>query len=264
MSDEYERWLISRQSTFSPSADAIVKLIAKLREEKWLVTPGAPELARMAWKGAREPFGPKTGAYAIKRVENTFGEGRDAIQARLAASTESVPATLDAEWLKHPSREDLNLVFWVSTESPLLKYPLTRRPDGPVSYKLELHRAHDFVYPVSDAIDDLDTECRCGNELAFDWDPDEWVNPFGATGGIFTECDECSRSFDPTKLTAAVRNPWGGTEKEVRGGAAYRFALKIDCQSRFVADPTLAFAPELVALLEKEFGRDFYEVGSLY
>jgi hypothetical protein len=261
---EYERWLIARGNVFSPSAEAIAKLVDKLRAEKWIVDPASPELASLEFKGAREALGQKTGAYAIKRIDNTFGDDRDALRAKIAASTESVPAALDKAWLSDPARENLNLVWWVSAAAPTLKYPLTRRPDGPVSYRFEIHRAHDFVYPISDSIDALDTECRCGNDLAFDWDDDEVVNPFGATSGIYTECDECSRTFDPAQITATITNPFDEKESEVRGGAAYRFAIKIDCRDKFVKDPALAFAPELVALLEKEFNRSFYEVGSVY
>jgi len=262
MGVEYERWLVARGNAFSPGAEAIVKLVAKLRAEGWVVDPASPDLAKLELRGPREQRGQKTGAYAIRRIENTFGPGRDGLFARLAASTESVPAALDAEWLNDPAREDMNLVWSVSTAEPFLKYPLTRRPEGPVSYRLEVHRAADFVYPISETIDPLPCECRCGNDLSFDWDPSEFENPFGATSGIWTACGECSRTYDPSKESANVTNPFDGSEEEVPGGCAYRFAIKIDCGKSFVPDPKLAFAPELVTLVEKEFGRDFYEVGS--
>jgi len=264
MSTEYERWLIARGNVFNPSPDAIVKLIDKLRAAKWIVDPASPDLAKLEFRGAREQLGQKSGAYAIKRVANTFGNDREGLFAKIAASTESLPAALDPEWLKDASRRDLNLVWWVSSEAPVVKYPLTRRPDGPVRYRFEIHRAWDFVYPISETIDPLPCECRCGNDLSFEWDADEWENPFGATGGIFTECDACSRTFDPAQVTADIKNPFDGSEEPVRGGCAYRFAIKIDCKERFVQDPSLAFAPELVALVEEEFGRSFYQVGSVY
>jgi hypothetical protein len=263
MSVEYERWLIARGNVFSPGADAIVKLVAKLRAERWVVDPASPDLAKLEFRGLREQRGQKTGAFAVRRIENTFGAGRDGLLAKIAASTESVPAALDAEWLNEPSREDLNLVWSVSSAAPLLKYPLTRRPDGPVSYRFEVHRAADFVYPISDNIDPLPCECRCGNDLSFDWDPAEVENPFGATSGIWTACGECSRTFDPSKEVASVANPFDGSAEDVTGGCAYRFAIKISCGESFVRDAKLAFSPELVALVEKEFGRAFYEVGSV-
>ena len=178
MGVEYERWLIARGNVFSPSADAIAKLVAKLRAETWIVDPASPDLATFDFRGAREQHGQKTGAYAVERIENTFGKDRDGLLARIAASTESVPAELDAAWLNAPAREDLDLVWWTSAEKPSLRYPLTRRPDGRVSYRFEIHRAANFVYPVSETIDPLPSECRCGNDLSFDWDPSDFENPF--------------------------------------------------------------------------------------
>jgi hypothetical protein len=261
---EYERWLIARGNVFSPSAEAIVGLVAKLRAERWLVTPGAPDLATFQFRGRREQHGQKTGAFAVRRVENTFGDGRDAVLAKIDASTESVPSAMDAAWLKDPAREDLNLVWLVSAESTTLRYPLTRRPEGTVHYRFEIHRAADFVYPISETIDPLSCECRCGNDLSFEWDPAEYENPFGATSGITTSCTDCSRTFDPSKETARVANPFDGSEDEVAGGAAYRFAIKVDCGKNVVRAADLAFAPELVELVSKEFGRSFYQVGSAY
>jgi len=264
MGVEYERWLIAKGNVFSPSAESIVKLVAKLRAEGWLARPGSPELGNLQFRGRREQLGHETGAFAIKRVENTFGDTRDSLFAKIAASTESVPAAIDPDWLEDPSREDLNLVWLISAESTTLKYPLTRRPDGPVHYRFEIHRAADFVYPISETIDPLPTECRCGNDLAFEWDTAEYVNPFGATSGIVTACADCSCTFDPAKGTATVKNPFDDSEDDVPGGAAYRFAIKIDCGKSFVGGADLAFAPGLVELVSAEFGRSFYEIGSVY
>jgi hypothetical protein len=264
MGTEYERWLIARGNVFSPSAEGVVKLIAKLREEGWLPRPGSPELAQLQFRGRREQYGQSTGAFAVRRIENTFGEGREALFAKIAASTESVPVSMDAAWLKDPAREDVNLVWLVSAEATSLKYPLTRRPDGPTHYRFELHLAADFVYPISETIDALATDCRCGNDLSFEWDPEEYENPFGATSGITTACTDCSRTFDPAAVSATVKNPFDESEEDLPGGAAYRFALKIDCGKSFVRAPDLAFSPELVELVGQEFGRSFYEVGSVY
>jgi hypothetical protein len=264
MGVEYERWLIARGNVFSPGADAVLKLIAKLRAELWNIDPASPDLAKLELRGAREQRGQQTGAYAIRRIDNTFGAGRDGLLAKIAASTESVPAGLDREWLNDPEREDINLVWSVSTTEPVLKYPLTQRPPGAVSYRFEIHRAADFVYPISDTIDPLACECRCGNDVSFEWEPAEIENPFGATTGIWTACGECSCTFDPSKDSASVRNPFDDSEDDVAGGCAYRFAIKVDCGKSFVRDARLAFAPELVALVSEEFGRDFYEVGSVY
>jgi len=262
MSVEYERWLLPRGSVFLPSGVAVAKLVERLRKEKWIPDPASPDFARLRFKGTAAKLAAKTGGYAVKSVANTFG---DDLVAKLAASTEAQPAAITGAWLDDPVRGELRLVWPIDGDDPLpVRYPLSRKPESALKYAIEVHRAPEYVYPFSDTIDSIPTLCACGEDLAFEWDEDDVVPPFGASTGIFAECDKCSRTFDPAKQTATVTNPFDGTEEDVRGGAAYRFALKVDCGACFVEDPRLAFAPELVALVEEEFGRSFFEVGSTY
>ena len=237
MTATYERWLIAKGAAFSPAAASVVGLVEKLKKEGWL---------------------PAAGGHAIRTVENTFG---DDAKARRAAGREPLPAALTADWLEDPDREELRLVWPVAAGST--KYPLTRRPAGEAPFALELHRSADYVYPLAPSIDALPTTCPCGEDLGFQWDEDEVVPAFLDSGGIFAECEACSRTFDPGKRSAAIADPFGGEGDQVMGGAAYRFALKVDCGAAYVADPSLGFARELVALVEGEFGRDFFEVAAL-
>ena len=258
MGAHYERWLITKGNVFSPAAASIAKLVDRLRKEKWVIDPQSPDLAKLRFEGAREQRAKTTGGYAVKTVENRFGGD---VAATLAATTDELPAALTAACIDDPGREELRLVWPVRGDAPLpVKYPLSRVPEGAVSYALEIHRADEYVYPTSDSIGAVPCTCKCGEDLAFEWDEDELVPAFAASSGIFTECEECSNTFDPSKGSATITRPFDHKSEEVRGGAAYRFALKIDCGACFVADPALAFAPELVALLEAEFGRTFYEV----
>lgn len=262
MAVAYERWLIARGNAFSPAAASVVKLVERLRKEKWLVEPTPPELAKLHFEGKRESLAKATGAYAVKTVENRFGND---VNAKIAATTEPLPAALTAEWLDDSTREELRLVWPVSSEAPLpLQYPLSITPAGKVRYALEVHRADEYVYPTADAIGPVPTICRCGEDQAFEWDDEELVPTFGASSGIFAECEECSRTFEPSKGNAVITNPFDGSTAEVPGGAAYRFALKVDCGTSFAPDAKLAFNPLLVALVENEFGRQFYEVGCTY
>jgi hypothetical protein len=239
MGVEYERWLIARGSVFQPSAAAVAKLVQRLRAESWI-----PQ-----------------GGHAVRTVENDFG---DDLAAQAKACTERQPPAITAEWLDDPDREELRLVWHVEADpSSAIHYPLAPRPHGRVTYDLELHRCHEYVYPVSESIDAVPTTCACGEDLGFHWDEDEVVPAFGDSSGIFAECEACSRTFDPSSGAATVRNPFDGSSEQVRGGAAYRFALKVACGTCFVKDPALAFAPALVALLEDEFGRSFWQFGSL-
>ena len=252
----YERWLVARGNVFLPSAATVAKVIERLRAERWVVDPSSDDLAKLRFTGAREERAQATGGYAAKTVENSFGDDRN---AKIAASTEPLPKTITTEWLADDDREEIRLVWPVTSDDPPVRYPLSRAPDGKATWALELHRAPEYVYPVAKNIGPIPTECRCSEDLSFEWDEDEVVPAFESSTGIFAECDECSRTFDPSKGSATIKNPFDGSKDTVPGGCAYRFALKVVCPE-YVEDPALAFAPELVALVEKEFGRSFYEV----
>ncbi len=251
----HQRWLVAKGNYFSPSAAAIAKLVDRLRAEGWIVDPKAAATSKLRFVGAREEHARSTGGYVAQTVAREPGKAGP-------VNVAPQPAALTASWLDDPDREELRLVWPVDGDDPLpVKYPLSHRPEGRVRYALELHRAHDYVYPTSDTIGAVATVCRCGEDLAFDWDEDELVPAFESSSGIYAECAACSRTFDPSVGTASIANPFDGKRQDVRGGAAYRFALKVDCTS-FVPDPGLGFAGELVALIEGEFGRDFYQFGS--
>jgi hypothetical protein len=263
MGVEYERWLIAKGNVFSPAAASIVKLVERLRKEGWIPAPQSAELAKLRFEGKREQRAKVTGGYAVKTVENTFGSD---LAKKIAATTEEMPAALTREWLEDPSREELRLVWPISGDAPLpVKYPLSCTPEtASIAYTFEIHRADEYVYPIAETIGPVPSTCKCGEDLSFEWDDEELVPAFGAATGIFTECEACSNTFDPSKGEAVITNPFDGSEAEVRGGVAYRFALKVGCGKSFVEDPKLAFHPDLVALVESEFGRQFYEVGCTF
>jgi hypothetical protein len=259
---EYRRWLIAKGNVFLPSVAAVAKLVEKLRKERWIADPKSPDFARLRFEGKRVDRAKASGGYAVHTIENTYGKD---LGAKIAASTEPLPAALDAEWLDHPDREEIRLVWpvdVVSGDAPV-KYPFDRKPDGAVRWALEVHRAPEYVVPISDSFETIETTCACGEDLAFEWDDEEVVPAFGASTGIFAECEECSRTFDPSKRSAKITNPLDETSKELPGGAAYRFAVEVSTWQSSALDVATAFAPELVALVEAEFGRSFYQVGSI-
>ncbi len=268
MSVEYARWLVAKSSYFLPEAPSIASFIEALRAGKWIADPATGDLTLLRFEGLRAEFAKVTGGYAIRTVDHTFGEN---VRAKLSATTESTPLVLTKEWLDHAEREELRLVWPVAPKAarPVL-YPLFPEPSDAActaaTYTLEVHRALEYVVPMTDLFESIPTLCACGEELAFEWDDEELVPAFSDSTGIFAECEACSRTFDPTKGAARLGNPFDETTDEVRGGAAYRFALKVNLvsTSSLSAGPKLTFAPELVALVEKHFGRTFHEFGAAY
>jgi hypothetical protein len=262
MGDAYARWLIAKGSVFFPSSAGIAKLVERLRKEKWIPDPASPDFSRLEYASPADKLAASTGGYAVHTVEY---DGSPDFAARMAASHEALPRSVTADWLDDPDREELRIVWPVHAGDPLpVRYPLTRRPGGAASYALELHRSADYVVPVADEVGPLASRCACGDDLAFGWDEDEVIPAFEGCSGIFAECEACSRTFDPAKGAATITDPFDGSKREFRGGAAHRFALRVDCGASFVKDASVAFAPELVALVQEEFGRDFLELGTVY
>ncbi len=240
MGAHYARWLIARGNSFAPAAVSVIKLVDKLKKEGWL---------------------PETGGLAVTTIENTFGTD---LAAKRAASTEKQPDPLTKDFLDDEDREELRLVWPAGEPGSIVRYPLSQKPEGRATYTLEVHRSAEYVYPTARNIGMVPTICNCKEDLSFEWDEEELVPAFGTATGIFAECEACSRTFEPSKGSAVIANPFDKTlTEEVRGGAAYRFALVVDCGESFVEDAKLVFAPDLVALVTAEFGRELFEVGAL-
>ena len=263
MGTEYRRWLIPKGNVFCPSGAGIAKLVLKLRAEKWIVDPASASFSMLRFDGA--PLAAKSGGFSKRAIDV-------ATPRNAAAGWAPTPHPHAAEWIDHPDRADLTLRWPVHPKEgwqwgpTSVHHPLTPMEGAPAphAYDLEIHRGEDFIYPLSECIDAIDTTCTCGEDLAFEWDDDEIHSPFGGATGIFTECSECSRTFDPARALADMTDPLTGKKTSVRGGAAYRFALVVDCGKHFPPDgPMPAFHPELKALVETEFGRDFYEIGAI-
>ena len=234
----YERWLVARGNVFLPSAATVAKLIERLRAERWIVDPASGDLGKLRFGGGREERAKATGGYAVKTVENAFG---DDVEAKMAASTEALPASITAEWLADEDREEVRLVWPASGDEPLpVKYPLSHKPDGDVRWALELHRAPEYVYPVAPGIGALATECRCSEDLSFEWDEEEVVAAFERSSGIFAECDECSRTFNPSTGSASNQEPIrrneghgpGRRRISLRAQGRLRRALRRGCGAR--------------------------------
>jgi hypothetical protein len=256
----YRRWLIPKGNQFRPGAAKVADLVTRLRKEKWIAD--AATLPKLRF--APSSLAAKTGGMAIRTVDKKPGD--DARTMHLAQA-DPQPWELTAEWLDAPEHEDLRLVWPVDLgEDGVLKYPLSLVPGREKGQgwelTVEVHWSSDYVYPVSENIGLIPTVCSCGEDLAFEWDEEEVVPAFTESTGIFATCEACCRTFEPGRGTATLTPPFGAAPSELRGGAAYRFAIALTSRA-YAEDPALAFHRDLVALVEDEFGREFFELGSL-
>jgi hypothetical protein len=144
-----------------------------------------------------------------------------------------------------------------------LRYPFASRraPDPEAYYEIQIHLAAQYVHHASEIIDPLAaTSCACGGHLEF-----EPLEDLFYASRLHLACPGCGEPFDPSALATTIRDPWTGEESTLLGGAAYRFALVIDCgKSLPEADGAFRLEPALPQLLSARLGRQFVDTRDLY
>lgn len=251
MGVEYKRYLIPRPNTFRPAPDVAWALISALRNDGWLLAPDSPSLANLQ-------FASKKGYELAKQTGHYIHSGPF-----------SYSANDDLEnLLKSSANQDLNVVWPIeSLTKSGLKYPLIPQPfktpqeADDCYYELEMHFGKDFIYQYSEVIHPFDPAptCKCGNQL--EYFPEDDDDPFYCSR-LSRMCAKCGNPFDPTELEAEGRDGWTGKPFSIKGGAAYRFALVVDCGKFFGKDHVID--PQLKRLVEEVLHVHTYEVPDFY
>jgi hypothetical protein len=246
MGVEYRCYLIPRPNTFRPSPDAALALVAALSDDGWVLGPHHPALAQL-------PFAQSV-LYKPAKEHGYF--------ARTVGSRESFAAPLP-DLLDNFADRDLMVVWPVeSLLASGLHYPLEPLPfDDPADaadcyYQVQFHFGHDFIYHMSEVIDPFEPPptCLCGHALEYQ---PESPDPFYTTR-LAARCPRCGSAFGPTQLVATGRDGWTGAPQRIQGGAAYRFALVIDCGKFFGRRHRIH--RRLKNLVEQVLGIQTYEV----
>lgn len=252
MGIEYRRYLIPRPNTFRPRPEAALALVTALRHDGWLLGPDHPALAQLPFKQSR--------LYTPAQGHGYF--------ALSVGSRESFMAPLPELFDNYAAR-DLMVVWPVeSLRTSGLRYPLEPLPFAdPVAaaycyYEVQFHFGRDFIYHMSEVIDPFDPSptCRCGYSVECEPESDE--DPFYSSR-LAARCPRCGAAFDPTQLVATGRDGWTGSAMRVQGGAAYRFAVVLDC-GKFFGRRQHRFHPRLKSLIERTLGIETYEVADFY
>ena len=97
-----------------------------------------------------------------------------------------MPKDVTSEWLDDPDREEVRLVWPVAGGAGAKRYPLTVKPEGDAPYAFEIHRAGEYVVPITKSIAPLPTVCNCKEDISFEWDPEEVVPAFPRATGFFS------------------------------------------------------------------------------
>lgn len=256
MGVEYCHYLIPRPNSFRPTAEQLLELIGEWEKDHWIAAPGTDAFKKLVAIESR----------LYESPQYNWAQLRLPQQSRKIRMPAAIPYPITVEWLKEQLTGESRFEFPVEHADQIgLQYPLENYsgiPDDPY-YEIEIHLSHDYVHHSSECIEPVPTRCRCGEEL--EYYPDDDADVFFASR-IRTQCPKCSRAFDPSKCFVSCRDGFTGDWSELQGGAAYRFAIVIDCGKCFPRpfEPPLVVSPRLLDLCQRVLKTDFYQVGDFY
>ncbi|QEL14164.1 hypothetical protein [Limnoglobus roseus] len=252
MGVEHRCYLIPKPGTFRPRPDTALALVAALRDDGWVLAPDHAALAKLSFASST--------LYKRARRHGYF--------TRTVGQRASFTAPL-AELLANFAERDLMVVWPVESLGVSgLRYPLEPLPfDDPADaaecyYEFQLHFGRDLIYHTSEGIDPFEPPPTCDRGHPVTFEPESDFDPFFASR-LAARCPKCGSEFDPSQLVATGRDGWTGGRREVQGGAAYRFAIVIDC-GKFFGPRPLRFHPRLRRLVEQVLGVETYEVPDFY
>jgi hypothetical protein len=231
------------------------KLINGLRKEKWIIDPESPDLLKM-----KSPYHyPLPSEGFFMRTIKGFEPGNNNLQ----------------ELYKTGLNNGIKLI-WPVTSCLIsgLNYPLKPAPfpefcsSDNCCYDFEIHLSQDYIYHTSEFIDSFIPHpvCSCGKELLYypvetgkysRLAEDPFLEP-----RLFYKCPDCGAFFDPVNLVCKFRDSDINKEVLLRGGAAYSFAVVVDCHKAWVGSSK--YKPGLKQLIENITGIETYEVPDFY
>jgi hypothetical protein len=260
---EYAHYLIPRDNTFRASEAQVAALASALLRAGYVAQPGSAALQRLdftktAWSSAAAA----TGA-ALMTKQTSFA---------------ACPVLDAAPALRALAGADFRIVWPVHTVwTAGLKYPLDRQPkllrgqSGP-SLNLEIHSLNDYVYLTSETLQpfpnadaaSLPVACKVSaTNLHYTADrPDNIFDLMGSR--IKHTCPTCGTIFRPQERKVVVRDGWTGRKRDEPGGAAYRFAILIDCGNAIPDQGPPTAVPEFLRLCEAAIGQKLYQIGNAY
>jgi len=162
-------------------------------------------------------------------------------------------------------RQDMDvLVKWPNWDLNLsgLKYPLTLLPEtGSVYYDIEIHLGGLTIYHTSEIIEPFE-RLRCGCGAAIQNIGPSDCSPF-YDAELPNQCPSCGHPMNYACLPLTIRDGFTGTKSKSLGGAAYRFAVVIDC-GKCWPERQARVTAEFLATIEESLNiktrvlRDFY------
>lgn len=247
MGVEYKYLLIPRDNTHRPDIEAVKRLIAAWRDSSFALRPGSPEQVAV-----HQTISAKTQVHAVATGASLH--------------TASGWRSFDDGDIGDVAAGELILQWPVPRAQPSQvrnPFGLVDEEDG-TYFDLELHFSEDFVQVGGEMIDPMDARCsRCGEDLEY-WTDMAVADIFYASR-IRRVCPACQTAFRPQDRVVTYRDGMTGAERDLTGGATYRFAIVIDCgkcwrtEDSGDVEPTLS--AEFFSVCSEALGIPLYGVG---
>jgi hypothetical protein len=213
-------YLVPRARTFRPELERLASLVARLRAERWVLTPEDPDFDAQ-WARPPQP----TDHFATGGWAEPFYVGPGAMRARSSRAV-ALPIPVDAAWIaarldaRGPLSNELSLRLSVNMgtsdfDSAEMPYPFDRGSDQSNYHDFVLWWSQHYVAPRPWI--ECSARCACGEELAYAVDAHATSAPISAEHRVRPSCPRCGAALDPDR-------------PDLRPLALHRFAVVIDCQ----------------------------------
>lgn len=257
MGVEYSHYLIPKPNAFRPSAAQLHAFIKELEIGDWIATPDSIAYKKSVAIESNYQGTETAVPWAQERLPNRRGRIRGFASIRH-------PLTVD--WIEARLPGDMRIEFPVQHVQEIgIRYPLvcdSGLPDD-AYHTIEIHSSNDYVHHCSECIDPVETKCSCGTDLGYSrgFDDDVFYS-----ARIRTQCPSCTRPFDPSSSTVDYRDGFTGAKSRLVGGAAYRFAIVIECGKCIPAPQKapLRVDADFMELIKLTLGTNVYQIGDFH
>lgn len=257
MGVEYRHYMIPKPNAFRPSAAQLHAFIRALESGNWIAAPNSEAYKKLA-EIERKYLGSETAVpWAQERLPNRGGRIRGFASIRH-------PVTLD--WIESLLSGEARIEFPVLHVQDIgIRYPLVCDTGIPEDayHTIEIHSSNVYVHHCSECIDPVETKCGCGTDLEYslDFDDDVFYD-----ARIRTQCPTCKKPFDPSSRTVECRDGFTEQSPNLVGGAAYRFAIVIECGKCIPTSkrPPLHTDPDFIELIKITLGTEVHQVGDFH